>query len=176
MGLQLTKGAVDLGIVSSDGDRAVAFYRDVLGLTPEFTVPLPNGGVMHRLLMGDTIFKIMVPDDKVGRVPATPEKPEFDDPQSVKGLVQRTCALPGIRFITIWLANLQETVDACKAFGSPIIHDVKESRPGVFIAVLEDPDGNWIEFVEYADLVVARDDLAMKHDRLSDGDTTFLQT
>ncbi len=64
MGIQITKRAVDLGIVSNDGDKAVAFYRDVLGFEPEYSVPLPNGGVMHRMLCGDSIFKIMCPDDK----------------------------------------------------------------------------------------------------------------
>lgn len=176
MGVQLTKAAVDLGIVASDGDRAVAFYRDVLGFTPEYTVPLPNGGTMYRMLCGDTIFKIMVPDDKVSRIPATPELPHFDDPQTVNGLVQRTCALPGIRFITIWISNLEEVVAGCKAFGSPIIHDIQESRPGVVIAVLEDPDGNWIEFVNYTNPGAAKGDLSMKHERLAGGDSTFVET
>jgi len=176
MGVQLTKGAVDLGIVASDGERAMAFYRDVLGFEPEYTVPLPNGGTMYRMLCGDTIFKIMVPDASVGRSPETPEQPEFDDAQTVMGLVQRTCALPGIRFITIWISNLQEVVDACKAFGSRVVHDVQLSRPGVVIAVVEDPDGNWIEFVDYTDSAAARSDMAMKHGRLAEGDATFVQT
>jgi catechol 2,3-dioxygenase-like lactoylglutathione lyase family enzyme len=176
MGIQITKRAVDLGIVSNDGDKAVAFYRDVLGFEPEYSVPLPNGGVMHRMLCGDSIFKIMCPDEKSPPLTPTPEHAHFDDAQTVKGLVQRTCALPGIRFITIWVSNLQEIVDACKAFGSPIVHDVQESRPGVVICVLEDPDGNWIEFVDYTDSAAAKNDLSMKHDRLAGGDPTFVET
>jgi hypothetical protein len=42
--------------------------------------------------------------------------------------------------------------------------------------VLEDPDGNWIEFVDYTDAAAAKNDLSMKHDRLAEGDTTFVQT
>jgi len=46
----------------------------------------------------------------------------------------------------------------------------------VVIAVIEDPDGNWIEFVDYTDPGAASNDMAMKHGRLADGDSTFVQT
>jgi catechol 2,3-dioxygenase-like lactoylglutathione lyase family enzyme len=176
MGVQLTKNAVDLGIVTTDGDRAVAFYEGVLGFEREWTVPLPGGGTMYRMLCGDTIFKIMAPTTPPDPALTTPERDEFEPAQSVTGLVQRTCALTGIRFITIWVSNLAELAEACKQFGAPFVYEVEQSRPGVVIAVVEDPDGNWIEFVDYTDPDAARADMAMKHGRLAEGDTEFVQT
>jgi hypothetical protein len=42
-----------------------------------------------------------------------------------------------------------------------------ESRPGVKVVVVEDPDGNWVEFVEMVDLEAAHQDLATKHEDLA---------
>ena len=51
MTLQITKPGIDLGIVTTNGDAMLAFYRDVLGLDHQGDMPMPGGaGTMHRLL------------------------------------------------------------------------------------------------------------------------------
>ena len=60
MGVQLTKDSIDLGIVTTDAERALAFYRDTLGFESEGEMPMPGGGVMHRLLCGTSLIKIVV--------------------------------------------------------------------------------------------------------------------
>jgi len=47
--VRLTKHAVDLGIITRDAGPMLAFYRDLLGLQHEGTIPMPSGGDMHRL-------------------------------------------------------------------------------------------------------------------------------
>ena len=42
-------------------------------------------------------------------------------------------------------------VAACDAAGATIVVPEREVRPGVTIAIVEDPDGNWVEFVKMAD-------------------------
>jgi catechol 2,3-dioxygenase-like lactoylglutathione lyase family enzyme len=162
---RFTKASIDLGIVTADGDRALRFYRDTLGLTPEFSVPLYDGGVMHRLLCGTSIFKIMAPGVKPqGGVTSTaPEEPTTE----VEGLVELCSQRSGYRFISIWVADLDAAFEQCVRDGAPVVYPALQSRPGVRVAVVEDPDGNWVEFVEMVDLEVARDDLATKHDRLA---------
>ena len=39
-------------------------------------------------------------------------------------------------------------MDACVAADAVIIWDRREARPGVVVGMVEDPDGNWVEFIE----------------------------
>jgi predicted enzyme related to lactoylglutathione lyase len=42
---------------------------------------------------------------------------------------------------------LPDIVDACERAGRPIVVPITEIRPGAAIAIAEDPDGNWVEFL-----------------------------
>ena len=46
--------------------------------------------------------------------------------------------------------NLDEVLDAVSAAGHKIVWPRREVRPGVVIAMVEDPDGNWVEFIQSA--------------------------
>ena len=39
-------------------------------------------------------------------------------------------------------------MDACKNGGYTVRVDPTEIRPGVTIAMVEDPEGNWVEFLQ----------------------------
>lgn len=68
MGMQISKAAIDLGIVATNGPAMLAFCMDLLGLRPAGEMPMPGGvGVMHRLLCGDSLIKLVV----LPAVPAT---------------------------------------------------------------------------------------------------------
>jgi catechol 2,3-dioxygenase-like lactoylglutathione lyase family enzyme len=130
----LTKSAIDLGIVTTDGAAALKFYRDTLGFTQEPDTPFPMGGTMHRLWCGDSLIKIVVPSD------APPARPAGG------GIAGAT----GYRYWTISVSNLKALVDDCRAGGYRVRVDATEVRPGVTIAIVEDPDGNWVEFLQNA--------------------------
>ena len=66
MGVALTKDSIDLGIVVRDADAALGFYRDTLGLDYQGEMPMPGGAVMHRLLAGTSLVKLV----SHGEVPA----------------------------------------------------------------------------------------------------------
>ena len=131
MGMTLSKQAIDLGIVTTNGGPMLAFYRDVLGLTLQGEMPMPGGvGVMHRLLCGDSLVKLVV-------LPAVPAPAA---PGGIQGAA-------GYRYWTITISNLGETVAACQAAGAKVVMGEREIRPGVRIAIVADPDGNWVEFL-----------------------------
>ena len=132
MGVQLTKDSIDLGIVTSDADRALAFYRDTLGLEVEGEMPMPGGGVMHRLRCGTSLIKIVVN----GRQPAATSPPG--------GIGGAT----GYRYWTMSVSNLDEISKRCSDAGYKLVIPPTEIRPGIRIAMVEDPDGNWVEFLE----------------------------
>ena len=131
MGVKLTKDSIDLGIIVSDSAKALAFYRDTLGFEHVGDMPMP-GSVMHRLMCGTTLIKVI--------------KPEKDPPaKSAPGGIQGST---GYRYFTISISNIAEVVAACDAGGYKVVVPVREFRPGVTIAIVEDPDGNWVEFLQ----------------------------
>lgn len=131
MGVQLTKDSIDLGIVVNDGAKALAFYRDTLGFEHVADTPMPGGGTMHRLMCGSSLIKVVVPE--------TPP-PAKAPPGGIQGAT-------GYRYWTISVANLEELVAACEAGGYRVAVPVREIRPGVSIAIVEDPEGNWVELL-----------------------------
>ena len=56
----------------------------------------------------------------------------------------------GYRYWTISVANLAEIVERCQRAGVNVVVPITELRPGITIAIVEDPDGNWVEFLETA--------------------------
>ena len=133
MTVQLAKSSIDLGIVITDSEKSLAFYRDLLGFEHVADVPMPiaGGGTMHRLSCGESLIKLV----KLTNDPAE---------DGAGGIPART----GLRYFTMIVTNLAEMMTACEEAGVPIAVPISEVRPGVTIGMVEDPDGNWVEFVE----------------------------
>ena len=133
MGVQLAKSAVDLGIVVSESERSLAFYCGLLGLEHVADMPMPigGGGTMHRVQCGDTLLKLV-------RFDETP-------PPAVGGGIPGAL---GFRYLTLIVSNLDEVLAECADADVTIVTPATELRPGVRIGIVEDPDGNWVEFVE----------------------------
>ncbi len=73
MGVEVAKEAIDLGIVTTNGDAMLTFYRDVLGFKHEGDISMEHVGIktMHRLWFGNSLIKIVVPVKDPG-APAAP--------------------------------------------------------------------------------------------------------
>lgn len=134
MTAELSKNAIDLGIVTRDGPAALRFYRDTLGFRQEPDTPFPMGGTMHRLWCGDSLIKLVVPDEMPQARPAG------------GGIAGAS----GYRYWTISISNLTELVEKCRSGGYRVRVEPREVRKGVTIAIVEDPDGNWVEFLQTA--------------------------
>jgi catechol 2,3-dioxygenase-like lactoylglutathione lyase family enzyme len=134
MGVALTKDSIDLGIVVSDAEAGLAFYRDVLGLEFVGQMDVPGGATMYRLMCGTSMVKLV----HHAKPPAAVAPPG--------GIPAAT----GYRYFTISVSNIDEITDACAAAGHKVVVPVRELRPGVTIAIVEDPDGNWVEFLKVA--------------------------
>lgn len=132
MDLILTKDSIDLGIVTTEPEKMLAFYRDTLGFEMKGEMPMFNGGHMYRLLCGTSMVKIVVNGKEPAARPA---------PGGIEGAT-------GYRYFTITVANLEAVVSKCSEAGYKISIPVKQVRPGVCIAMVEDPDGNWVEFLQ----------------------------
>jgi catechol 2,3-dioxygenase-like lactoylglutathione lyase family enzyme len=131
MGVKLTKDSIDLGIVVSDGEKALAFYRDTLGFEHVGDMPMGGGSTMHRLMCGTSLIKVI----------SGSNPPAKAAPGGIQGGF-------GYRYWTVSVSNINEVVAACEAGGYKVAVGVREFRPGVTIAIVEDPDGNWVEFLQ----------------------------
>ncbi len=132
MALNITKDSVDLGIVTTDADPLLKFYRDTLGLKVEGEMPMPGGGHMTRLQCGTTTLKIVVN----GKEPAGTSAPG--------GIGGAT----GYRYFTISVSNLEEATEECSSAGYKVAVPPTEIRSGLTISMIEDPDGNWVELLQ----------------------------
>lgn len=123
------KDSLDLGIIVSDIKASLNFYQNILGLEFVGTAPVWFG-TMHRLRFGTSDFKLIEPT-------AVP-------PKGVIGLEKQL----GFRYVTFVITNLSELCTELKSKGIEFALPEKEIRPGVRIAMVKDPDGNIVEFVE----------------------------
>ena len=129
MPMQPAKNCVDIGIVVKDIRKSLDFYQGLLGLKKIEEMPLWFG-TMHRMGFGESFVKLIDPK----KVPAGGKV----------GLDQEL----GFRYLTFVIGNIDEICQACEKAGVPFELPKKELRPGVRIAMVRDPDGNVVEFVQ----------------------------
>ena len=132
MAIVTSKDSIDLGIVVQDADASLAFYRDTLGLPFQVKLDMPGGMTMNRLLAGTSVVKLV----------SFEETPKASAPPG--GLAGAT----GYRYFTICVENLDEVTADAEAAGYNVPVSPREIRPGIKIAMIEDPDGNWVELLQ----------------------------
>ena len=92
---------------------------------------MPLGfGTMHRLRFGESDFKLI--------------EPKTVPPGGAIGLEKQL----GYRYVTFVIENLSQLCEDLKKNGVEFTVTEREIRPGVRIAMVKDPDGNIVEFVE----------------------------
>ena len=127
--MEIVKDSLDLGILVSDINASLKFYQDLLGL--KFIEKIPVWfGTMYRLRYGVSDFKLI--------------DPKTPPPKGPVGLE----AQMGFRYITFGIKNLSAVCAKLKEKGYTFEVPEKEARPGVKIAMVRDPDGNIVEFVQ----------------------------
>jgi predicted enzyme related to lactoylglutathione lyase len=127
----MSERRVEVGILVRDAKATMAFYRDTLGLAQLAPLPIP-GGVQERLAWGPTVVKLVHFD--------TP--PEAANPPG--GIMGGT----GFRYITLSVDDLDSAVQTCQDAGHAVPIPPMEFMPGLRVAIVEDPEGNWVELVE----------------------------
>ena len=123
---------IDIGIVVRDIDTCLPFYRDVLGLKLLFDFELPGGSHMWQLAVGECVVKL------VTHTP-TPDAP--NPPGGSRGGT-------GLRYWTMGVDDIDAAMAPCEAAGAPIPLPILQMMPGIRIAMVEDPEGNVVEFLE----------------------------
>jgi glyoxylase I family protein len=128
--MEVAKPGIDLGVLVRDAEACVRFYTEDLGLPKVGEVPFPGNRTMHRIQIGDSVLKLMQYGDQA--LPAGPYERE---------------AQSGLRYFTISVRDLPGVVKGLEAKGHSFTIPLREIRPGVWIAMLQDPDGNSVELL-----------------------------
>ena len=131
MTVQLTKDSIDLGIHVKDPDKSLAFYRDTLGFEQVGEADMPGGMHMWRLMCGSSMIKLV----------------NFEKGHKAEAPGGGIVGANGYRYWTISVSNLDEIVAKCQSAGYKVAIPVTTIRLGTSIAMIEDPDGNWVEFL-----------------------------
>jgi glyoxylase I family protein len=122
---------VEVGVVVRDAEAMGAFYGDLLGLTRVSDLDF-GGGTMRRYAHGDAIVKLVsVGEPKLSNPPNGPAGDAS-----------------GLRYLSIVVDDLDGVLERCLARGRTVPVPKMEFAPGTFIAMVEDPEGNWVELVE----------------------------
>jgi len=123
------RNAIDVGIIVSDIGASLAFYQGILGLEKIEEINVWFGR-FHRLRFGESFVKLVDP-----ATPAAPNRPRIEDQT-------------GLRYLTFPVRDIDAICAACESAGVPFERAKFELRPGVLIAMVKDPDGTIVEFVE----------------------------
>ncbi len=129
------EGAVLQAVALTVGDVGAtrAFLVGVLGFTEGNSEAVPSlGTTKFEFAAGATTLKVW----------------QIDGLPADTGPIQ---AYSGIRYLTAEVDNIDAVLTRARAAGRTIPVEPRDIAPGVKIAMVEDPDGNWFELLERAD-------------------------
>ena len=137
--LNLSHLTIDIAITCSDFEASLDFYHNKLGLEIVLALEIPDnlargvglaptGFRQVRLKAGNTLIKLM----DIESPPPTPA-----DGFSA-----------GVRWLTFFVENIQETVETLKQNGVEFLSDPISAPDAVGVACAKDPDGILVELVQ----------------------------
>jgi catechol 2,3-dioxygenase-like lactoylglutathione lyase family enzyme len=127
--MQLSKAELDVGIATLAADQALAFYRDVLGLTELPPLAMGELGTQHRLRVGGHVLKLY----------DFTQRPEASEGGTDKAI--------GMRLLAFVLDDLPAVLARFDAAGHAYrTLSVPEETP-YRVAFANDADGNALELV-----------------------------
>lgn len=121
----MTVTSVMPNLYTADMERALAFYRDLLGGTQTFATPATGTPEHAELRLGDVIVAL-------SRREAVPRQ----------GLPGATAGHP--MELVIGCDSTDDTVSELRAAGTPVLVEPHNHFSGHRRAYVADPDGNWI--------------------------------
>lgn len=129
--------SLDIGIVTRSIDEMRQFYGDVVGLEAAGSVRIPDGvlapGTLHRMVTNSSSVVKLI---------------DFDDTPTNRSPGGSAESATGFRYLTLRVEDLDSVLAAAAAMGLSTQVEKTELRPGLWMAIVLDPDGNCVELVE----------------------------
>ena len=129
---ELARPVLSVGIITTNFESMARFYTGLFSFEPLRPLVFPGSGTVHRFKAGESILRLMVPE----------ETPAHD------GASDEFLSATGYRYMTIEVTNMDVMVAAVESFGGSLAGGPFAITSHVQIAQLRDPDGNWMELVQ----------------------------
>ena len=139
---------LEIGLCVADLDLSLGFWRDALGLDFISEIPTPAPAAVQSGI-GDSAYRVVrlqLPTGERIKLFA-PDRRMAPPPKGHLPLER-----PGLAFITLIVRDLPATIANLRAGGISPRKPPYELRDGVLIALVDDPDGNIVELVQYRDI------------------------
>jgi lactoylglutathione lyase len=151
---EFAKSTIDLGVCVGDIEKSVKFYTEAVGFTenPGFGVPGPfcaEAGLTDGAPLDIKVLSLSSEETatklKLMQVKGT-KKP------AAKGANEYVHSQQGFRYLTIYIADMTASLARLEKAGvKPIaktpIAIPKEIADGMYLTIVRDPDGNFVELV-----------------------------
>jgi catechol 2,3-dioxygenase-like lactoylglutathione lyase family enzyme len=154
---------LEVGICCADLDTLAAFYVGVLGFTQVDVIEVPAERAAPTML-SDGEYRVTRLQSPYGErikllQPAMPPR--------VRAAPSRILDERNRAYLTFIVDDLRSMLKSLLASEVDVMtgREVIEVRPGTFLVFARDPEGNTLEFVEYADVLGYRPDLARRERR-----------
>jgi len=147
---------LEVGLCVASLERSLAFYRDALGFDFISRVDTPASSAVRSgfAIGGYTVVRLQL---------ASGERLKLFEPSTLP--TRQTTGHPplsrvGFAYLTLIIVDLAAALARLQQCGiSARLPGAFELRPGVRVALIDDPDGNVVELVQYSDLEQYRSDL-----------------
>ncbi|WP_086313071.1 hypothetical protein A5821_000655 [Enterococcus sp. 7F3_DIV0205] len=122
---------LQIGINPVNFEKSKTFYEEILEL-PYIGVLETNGISLHRFSIDGSILKLL--EAGIGSV----EKNPLGGPTAATGL----------RWLTVTVSDLDRLFEKVSNAGIPVVAPISSDENGVRFAIVEDPDGIWVELLD----------------------------
>ncbi|HUW38510.1 MAG TPA: VOC family protein [Rhodocyclaceae bacterium] len=140
---------MEVGFAVADIDAVLPFYRDVLGLKVLSDVTAPADKSRQTGLAPEG-YRVMRLENEAG------DRLKLAQPTLAPlAAAPRAFALErqGGAYATFIVGDIDDLLERFRTAGADVRSAGKvEVRPGVWVLLVRDPEGNHLEFVQYADL------------------------
>lgn len=133
------------GFVVGNLEKAVAFYEEVIGLRVLDRLERTGGPISQVVGYEGSHLKIakMAAEGEAHFL----ELIEYVRPQSVQRASEERAIIGGSH--VAWIVDdIQETFREVTANGAQMMNPPAEMAPGRWACYMQDPEGNWIEFIQ----------------------------
>jgi glyoxylase I family protein len=131
--LELSRNDLDVGMVAADTSAMLRFYGEAVGLPAAGALKLPGRGVIHKFVAGTNLVKVFEPATSL-RATTDPAVYPW----------QRT----GLQYWSLHVVDLDPLVARLAEHGVEPIGGVIDTGIGIRYMLVNDPDGNVVEFIE----------------------------
>ena len=146
---------LEIGIAVRDLAGMTKFYADVLGCArvSEVSVPADKSRTNGLSPDGCVVVRLQTPYGERIKLLAAPSTGAYEHPRWL-------LARAGLAYVTLIIEGIDALCAQLKAKGVTLASEAPvENRPGLRVLFFQDPEGNVLELVEYADLASYRPDL-----------------